>query len=115
VGNSKAQAGGKARPAEARPELLANSSSTTSGAIWIGGATTQNPMPTQTMDGSIHINCSGGTFASTGKVKLVGCAPYESKPADICIHGTNSGQIKQTLSCIDFFSVQCNSDCPEYP
>jgi len=86
--------------------------------IWIGGSTTQNPMPTLTMDGTIEINCSGGTFANTGKVKLVGCAPDDGKWADICIYGTNQGQIKQTLSCINLFSVNCicpSSSCPSCP
>jgi len=59
-----------------------------------------------------QINCSGGTFAGTGKVKLVGCAAYNGKSADICIHGTKNGRVTQPLVCNNQFSVQCTSSCP---
>jgi hypothetical protein len=90
----------------------ATGGSSTSGTIWIGGATGQSPMPVLTMDGAVLINCSGGEFDSTAKVKLVGCAPYEDAQADICILGTHNGQITQPLSCANHFSVECSSSCP---
>jgi hypothetical protein len=86
--------------------------SSTSGTIWIGGSVTQNPMPVLPMLGTILINCDGGTFATGGKVKLVGCAPFEDAPADICILGTNNGQIVQTPVCLNLFAAQCTSSCP---
>jgi len=85
------------------------SSETVQGTIWIGGATTQSPLPTLTMDGKVQINCSGGTMTSTGKVKLVGCPPYDGKNADICLHGTPYyGHVTQSLSCF-----QGNNEVPD--
>ena len=83
-----------------------DSSSTTRGTIWIGGSTTQSPLPALTFLGSVQVNhaTSPGTF--TGLIKVVGCLsqspiPCQSTAPFICIEGTNHGEVR-------YFSLGCN-------
>ena len=66
-------------------------SQSTAGAIWIGGSTSQNPLPILPFGGSIVISNAPTPGVFGGEVKVVGCAETTNQPADICFFGGVSG------------------------